>query len=219
MELLNVITARAIWLFDLNELNPRGKSFFSDLLDWLKDSYNFDKAPSSTTDLDKDTKAWSFVRGSFQVGDEIFVDVNLKVYIDGLIADTWSSTRDSEAFLADAVKSASEEFHLAYRPEIVRVKNYLSEINILSTVNLPAVNPKLGELAEEISRLAGHEFEFAGLAFWPRQRSYPPRDIAAFSLERKLKTDRDEHKYFSRAPFHTDDHLHLLEQIEKAFTP
>ncbi len=218
MELLNVVTARAVWLFDVNELNPRGKSFFSELLDWLKDEYHFEVSPSSVTDLDKDTKALSFLRGSFQAGDEIFVDVNLKIYTDGLVADTWSSTRHSEAFLADALKSASEEFHLAYKPEAVRMKNYLSEINVYSEMNLATVNPKLAEFSERISRLVNHEFEFAGLAFWPRQQTFPPRDIASFNLERKLKTDRDEHKYFSRAPIHTDDHLHLLEEIEQAFT-
>jgi hypothetical protein len=123
MELLNVATARAVWLFDVNELNPRGKSFFSDLLEWLKDSYRFEKAPSSITDLDKDTNGWNFMRGSFQVADEMFVDVNLRIYTDGLVADTWSSTRDSEAFLDDAMNSACEEFHLAYKPQTVRKKN------------------------------------------------------------------------------------------------
>lgn len=218
MELLNVATARAAWLFDVNELNPRGKSFFSDLLDWLKDSYNFEQTPSSSTDVDKDTKAWTFLRGTFQVADEIFVDVNLKIFIDGLVADTWSSTRHSAAFLEDVLRSASEEFHLVYKPETVRVKNYLSEINVRSTMNPLTINPKLGEFAEKISRLANHEFEFGGLAFWPRQLTFPARDIASFCLERKLKTDRDEGKYFSRAPFHTDDHMRILEEIEQAFS-
>jgi len=218
MELLNVGTARAVWLFDVNELNPRGKTFLPDLLEWLKDAYKFESSPSSVTDLDKESKTWSFVRGSFQVRDEIFVDVSLKIYTDGLVADTWSSTHDSEAFLADVLKSASEEFNLAYKPETVRRKNYLSDVNVYSTMDLLTVNPKLAQFAEKISRLVNHEFEFAGLDFWPRQ-FYPLNEISSFSLVRKLKTDRDEHKYFSRAPFHTDDHLHLLEEIEQAFTP
>ncbi|MFZ0964045.1 MAG: hypothetical protein WAO35_24530, partial [Terriglobia bacterium] len=132
---------------------------------------------------------------------------------------TWSSTCHSEAFLADALKSASEEFHLAYKPETVRKKNYLSEVNISSSMNLVVVNPKLEEFAQKISRIANHEYEFAGLDFWPRQQSFPPREIPSFSLERKLKTDREEHKYYSRAPMQTNDHLQLLKEIEQAFTP
>jgi hypothetical protein len=215
MELLNVVTARAVWLFDINELNPGGKSVFSDLLDWLKESYGFEKFPSSVTDVDE-SKALSFSRGTFQVREEIFVDLQLKIYNDGLIADTWSSTRHSEAFLADALESVSREFNLAYRPEIVRKKNYLSEVNVRSTMNLLDVNPKLAEFSQEISRLANYEFEFAGISFWPRQ-SIPPGTTPAFSFERKTNSDRDEHKYFSRAPIHTDEHLKLLEELEQAF--
>jgi hypothetical protein len=51
-----------------------------------------------------------------------------------------------------------------------------------------------------------------------RYLAFPPNEIVSFSLERKVKTDRDENKYFSRAPIHTDDHLQLLTEIEQAFT-
>jgi len=215
MELLNVVMARAVWLFDMNELNPRGKSIFPELLDWIKEAYGFEKVPSSVTDLDE-TKALSFSRGSFQVKEEIFVNVELKIYTDGLVANTWSSTRDAEAFLTDMLKSASEEFSLVYKPEVIRRKMYLSELHVSSILNLINVNPKLGEFSEKVSQLSHHEFEFAGLSFWPRQ-SFPPATISAFSFERKINTDRDEYKYFSRAPFHTDEHFHLLEELEQAF--
>jgi hypothetical protein len=215
MELLNVVMARAIWLFDINELNPRGKSIFPDLLDWLKEGYGFEKVPSSVTDVDE-TKALTFSRGSFQVKEEIFVTAELKIYNDGLIANTWSSTRDAEAFLTDILKSASEEFSLVFKPEVIRKKMYLSELHVASILNLINVNPKLDEFSEKISRLSNHGFEFAGLSFWPRQ-SIPPTTKSAFTFERKVNTDRDEHKYFSRAPFHTDEHLRLLEELEQAF--
>src|SRR5437763_748404 len=57
------------------------------------------------------------------------------------------------------------------------------------------------------------DFEFGGVSFWPRQ-SFPPLAVAAFHFERKLNTDRDQHKYFSRAPLQTDDHLQLLTDFE-----
>lgn len=92
----------------------------------------------------------------------------------------------------------------------------MSEVNVSSLVNLVTINPKLSEFSERFSRLVNHQFEFAGISFWPR-RSIPPAIISAFSLERKVNTDRDEHKYFSRAPLHTDDHLKLLNEIEQTF--
>ena len=36
MELLNVQKARSVWLFDSNDLNPRGRSIGTDLFEWIK---------------------------------------------------------------------------------------------------------------------------------------------------------------------------------------
>src|SRR5438874_7481889 len=76
MQLLNVITARSVWLFDIAELNPRGKALFPDLFEWLKEAYDFQKVPSSLTDVD-DTKAFVFSNGQYQAKEEIFVHVEL----------------------------------------------------------------------------------------------------------------------------------------------
>src|SRR5258708_2819668 len=116
MQLLNVNTARSAWLFDTAELNPRGKALFPDLFEWLKDAYDFQKIPSSMTDVD-DTKAFVFSTGQYQAKEEIFVNVELKIYNDGLVANTQSSTRDTDRFLEDVLISASAEFSLNFRPE------------------------------------------------------------------------------------------------------
>jgi len=214
MELLNVIAARSVWLFDIAELNPRGKALFPDLFDWLKDSYNFQKVPSSLTDVD-DTKAFVFSTGQYQAKEEIFVGVELKIYNDGLIANTQSSTRDTDRFLEDVLISASAEFSLNFRPEMIQKKLYVSELNVFSQKNF--VHPGLEKFGTKISQATssnGHvEFEFGGVSFWPRQ-SFPPLPVSAFHFERKLNTDRDHQKYFSRAPLQTDIHLQLLADFE-----
>ena len=219
MELLNVIAARSVWLFDINELNPRGKSLFPDFFDWLKETYSFDKAPASIADVDE-TKGWAFSRGSFQVREEFFVDVELKVYNDGLVANTWSSTRDTEAFLANVLKSAAAEFSLAYKPEMIGRKQYFSELNVRSEKHLYGINPALSQFAKKVAELIPGNlklpFEVAGVALWPVQ-SIPPLVISAFRFERKLNTSPDECKYYSTAPLHTDSHLDLLDEFEANF--
>jgi hypothetical protein len=216
MELLNVITARSVWLFDLAELNPKGKSVFPELLDWLKDTYDFEKSPKSVDDVDE-TKALVFSRGHYQAKEEIFVYVvELKVYTDGLVANTQSSTKDTDAFLNDILTTSGQEFSLTYKSEMIRKRLYLSELNVRSQKNLGGVNPHLDDFASRISKAGGHQFEFAGLSFWPRQ-AIPPTAISAFTLERKVNTDRNENKYFSRAPLHTEDHFNLLQEIESVF--
>lgn len=220
MELLNIITARSVWLFDIRELNPRGKTIMPDLLEWLKDNYSFEKAPASVTDLEKNTQALAFERGQYQVKEEIFVDVGLKIYNDGLVAETQSSTHDSEAFLEDALESATKEFNLAYKSQMIRTKLYFSELYVQSVKNLVGINPRLSEFAAKITHLVpskpGIPFEFAGFAFWPTQ-ALPHTLLGAFRFERKLGTLPKENKYYSTAPLHTDDHLTMLNEFESVF--
>lgn len=217
MELLSVATARSVWLFDIAELNPRGKSLFPDLFEWLEAEYHFEKAPKSTADLDE-TKAFAFSRGTFQVEEEIFVDVELKIYNDGLVANTWSSTRETDVFLESVLKSSAEEFNLAYKPEVIRRKMYLSELNVRSLENLIGISPILGQFANKITELLPGgtrlSFEVGGLIVSGVQ-SMTPLVISPFRFERKLNTSPDEHKYYSTAPLHTNDHLALLDWFEQ----
>jgi hypothetical protein len=219
MELLNVNTARVVWLFDIAELNPRGKSLFPEILEWLKEEYHFEKAPATVADLDE-TKALTFSRGQFQVRDEIFVDVELKLFSDGLVANTQSSTRDTETFLEDVMKTAIKEFSLAFRPDTIRFKLYASEIYVRSVKQLVGINPRLLEFSSQIASLIpGNEhlsYEFAGLKFWPTH-PMPNVSIAPFEFERKLNSLPKENKYYSRAPLHTDHHITMLGEFEAAF--
>jgi hypothetical protein len=220
MELLNINTARATWLFDIRELNPRGKTIMPELLEWLKDTYHFDKAPSSITDLDEQTKALSFERGQFQIKEEIFVDIALKIFNDGIVAETQSSTHDSDSFLEDVLKLAAKDFSLTYKPTMIRNKVYFSELNVESTKSLNGMNPKLAEFAAKItslvpSRIENH-FDFAAIGFWPTI-AVPHIVLGPFRFERKLNTHPSENKYYSTAPFHSDDHLKMLDEFELIF--
>jgi len=219
MELLNIATARVVWLLQIAELNPKGKRIFPEILEWLEEQYHFEKAPKSATDLD-DTKALAFSRGKFQAGEEIFVDVDLKIFTDGLVATSWSSTRDTEAFLESVLISAAEEFSLAYKPETVWRKMFVSELNVRSPKSLIGINPNLAQVAEKISewlpRNVKLPYEVAGVMIAPVQ-GVSNISIGPFRFERKLNTSPDERKFYSTAPLHTDEHLKLLEWFENQF--
>lgn len=219
MELVSVATARVVWLLDIADLNPKGKSIFPEILEWLKEEYHFEKAPASATDLDE-SKALAFSRGTFQAGEEIFVDVELKIFNDGFVATTWSSTRVAEAFLENVMRSAAEEFNLAYTPDVVRRKMCVSELNMRSQKDLVGVNPQLSQIAEKISALLPQNirlpYEFSGLMVSPVQGN-TLITISPFRFERKLKTSPDEHKFYSTAPLHTDEHLRFLEWFEEEY--
>lgn len=216
MELLNVVAARSTWLFDINDLNPKGKSLFPELIEWLKDNYSFTVAPASPADLDKDVKGPIFKGGSFQVRDEIFVNVELSVFDDGLVANTYSSTRDTETFLEDVLTTAAKEFSLNYKPSMLRKKVPLSEVNIRLDHPMSRLNPGLAEFARKISELSPQksDFELGGVSFWT-DTSETALKLAAFSIERRVNAPFSENRFYSKASLHTDDHLGMIGEFER----
>ena len=212
MELLNVQRARAVWLLDLNDLNPRGKSIRESLIDWLGSAYHFSKKPSSPNDLDE-TKALAFTGGKFQIRGEVFIEVELRIYNDGVVGDTRSSTEDTERFLQDVLETFSKEFSLPFRPEMIRKKLYHSELNVSTDKSLNLLNPKLVKFTQKLAELSGVPgLEPTGIKFWANNAVNPP--VSEFSFERKLGTMFEEQRYWSKAPLQTSQHLDMLNLLE-----
>jgi len=220
MKLKSVMTARAVWLFDINDLNPKGKSIFPDLFDWLKEQYHFQKIPQSMEDRNAQG-GLTFTSGDFQVKEEIFIDVGLEVYNDGLVAITRSSTADGEIFLSSLTDSLSKEYSLVFDTSMVRRKMYLSEVNVELTGSLSKISEPLNAFAKSISLAVGmnpqHGFELTGLIFGGDPISLPLSQhlLSGFQLERKAQAPFTENRYYSKAPLPTDKHLSLLEELEK----
>lgn len=211
MELLNVLRARSSWLLDINDLNPRGKSIAEKLIDWLVSTYNFSKKPSSPTDLDE-TKALAFIGGMYQIRDEIFIDTDLRIYNDGFVADTRSSTEDTDAFLKDALEMFSKEFALPYRPDMIRRRLYHSELTVRTSQALYTLNPKLGRIIQKLSQHDGYaNLDLAGIAFWSDSM---PIGVIPFRFERKLGASFSENRYYSAASLSTSDHFSVLQELE-----
>src|ERR1051326_6239646 len=144
MKLIHVQKARAIWLFDWRDLNPRGKDVTEDLIDWIKDSYQFATAPdtqvahlavptTSSASTGQAPEGLVFHRGHFQVREELFVEISsLSIFADGIVIDTPSSTHDADRFARDLLESAAREFTLSYDPDMVRRRMYVSELIVRS---------------------------------------------------------------------------------------
>ena len=221
MKLLNIITARSIWLFSIQDLNPKGSAIESDLIEWLAKTYHFKKYPSSALDFDAQTKTLSFKGGKFKSGltdegKERYVSVDLSIYTDGLVANTRSSTEDGDKFLEEAIHSAVDRFQLVYDHQTIRRKSYFSEMDVRLDRPLSLLNPKLTELATAISSLQDESnrttFEFSGVSFLPDPTAQTT--VSAFSLERKVNTPWSENRYFAKAPLQTNAHLQLLNDFE-----
>jgi|CZKS01.1.fsa_nt_gi hypothetical protein len=228
MKLIHVKQARSVWLFDLQDLNPKGKDVLEDLVDWIKDTYAFAVAPDLEQALPPPTKdgvstlspsGLTFQRGRYQVREDSFIEiVSLTLYNDGIVIDTTSSTQEADQFAADLLSRASREFMLAYEPDMIRKHLYISSLIVRSDVSLNAFNPKLAAFAERISGALGNggnptsRFQFAGLGFWSE-----PNDNGVhktFSFFPQVGKTFAEHRFYSEAPLKTEDHLRLLEELE-----
>lgn len=217
MDLLSVNLARSVWLFNIDELNPHGKNILADLVDWLKETYHFEKGPDSLDALNEN-KGLVLLNGEFQVRPEIFVQTNLTIFLDGIVAETRSSTSDTDAFVADALELATKEFSLTRRSDLIRQKLYVSELWMYCDRHLRELNPGLSQIAARIVDLIGSEnkphYEPASMEFWSDpegpQPARPP-----FIFQRKNQAFFKENRYWSRAPLQTHDHLEILNDLEK----
>jgi hypothetical protein len=200
-------------MLDLFDLNPRGKALGTDLIEWLKDFYRFEKGPESVNDLEPDTKAMYFAGGQYRIREEIFISVDLRIYNDGFVADTRSSTANTDLFLADVLESATKEFSLPYKPESIRKKLYLSELVVRTDKSLAVLNPKLAEFAEQLAAITQTKslIEFCGIGFW--SDADPAK--SSFRFERKWGAEFSENRYYSRAPLPTSKHHEMLDKLEE----
>ncbi|MGD0776427.1 MAG: hypothetical protein ABSC05_26720 [Candidatus Solibacter sp.] len=209
MKLLSVGLARALWFMDVNELNPGGKDLHTHLFPSLLEDYKFRTYPKQGDDL---VEGMKFTLGEWVRDDGTVLPLNVTIFKDGIAADTWSSTKDSEEFL-EAVLGELPGLGFAYDPEMVRRKAYLSQLNVKCSKQLHALNPGLAEFAGHVSSVVdGTAFDLAAIELWPDQAHV--LKPANFSFQRKIGEPLDSDRYWSQAPVPTDTHLELLEHLE-----
>jgi hypothetical protein len=234
MKLIHTKLARSIWLFDIRDLNPKGKDIVADLVEWIKDKYSFAIAPDPDNPVPEPSLAKSptlpqqappqasggmlFQRGRFQAQEDIFVEIaSLTIYDDGIVVDTTSSTDDGDRFADNLLGIAAQEFKLTYSSETVRRNLYLSQLIVRSEMDLGSLNPSLAAFAQKLpSNFAGGpplHFGVGSLTFWSE-----PNDAGvhrAFKIERQLGKAFSEQRFFSEGLMKTHLHLKWLEEFEK----
>jgi hypothetical protein len=226
MKLIQTKLARSIWLFDIRDMNPKGKDIIGDLVSWIKESYDFAVAPDSNNPLPNATPppttaapkaevplGLTFQRGSFQAEEEIYVAINnLTIYDDGIVIDSASSTEDGDKFGIDLLKSAAQEFALTFDADTVRKRLYLSELVVRSDINLTSLSPILPTFLEKISS-AAVPFAVGGISFWTDADAASRHKT--FRFERQAGRALDENRYFSDAQMETKAHFIALQEFER----
>ncbi len=214
MQLLSVSLARSLWFCHVRDFNPKGLNLYTIIIPLLVSSYKFKIFPSVKDVLDE-TKGVKFENGEFvnSKGDSIII--NLSIYADGLVADTISSTDDSDAFLTDILTRLSDELNLPHYDQIIRRRGYFSQLYISTDKPMELINPKLKEISNYLSKnvLGGEvSFELGGISFWPDQANI--LKPSPFTFERVLNVSFSENRYYSGASLQTEEHLKLLDILE-----
>jgi hypothetical protein len=209
-----IALARLVAFIETIDLNPRGYMYFPEMVPALVNRYGFSKFPEKLEDFDE-TKGIVFEGGRF---NNVTIH-RIQVYNSVLVAETASSTTDSEKVLEDALRWGSETFGLVYRPGMIKRKAYVSQLTFYSDAILPKLHPALLRASEKLSLRVPQYFGF-DLKYRPSAFaiSHDPLEIrngaAPFSIEARAEVPYSESKYFSTAPLPTEEHIKLLEMLE-----
>ena len=214
MELAAVLSASAMAWVESNDLNPRGKVFYPDLVKAIVARYNFQKFPEKLEDFDE-SKGVTFTSG--RLGDSVIEQVAIYTY--GIVLNTRVSTQESKRLLEEALQWGSTELGLVYKPSMIRRWQYSSQVTFYSKVPLTGVHSALQRLADGVTKgvteATGEnlKYELTSLVIGYDQLARK-HALGGFSIQRRDNTPFSDNKYFSDAPLPTDVHIKLLEQFE-----
>ncbi len=219
MKLVSVDAAKATWLFPLNEWNPTGRSFSLIFVELTK-RYVFKKAPSHDMDYDPEAKGLIFNQGEFTNRNGNAVNVKLSLFPDGVVAETWSSTTDSEDFLRDAMNWIRTEHGISLPTDRLVTTLYLSQLTVSMERKHGLVVSKLQALSDIVSRKMAESgrtnkgFVTGGFSLWATNwdENLAP---APYRFELKSGSKPGENRYFAAAPLPTDSHIEVLEEQER----
>ena len=214
MQLTAVTLARVAAFIETFDLNPRGRVHFPDLVAGLVETYGFLKYPQKFEDFDE-TKGVLFDGG--KAGD--ISGLRFQVFTNLIVAESGSSTDESERILEEVFLWMAKKFGLNYAPGMIKRKAYVSQLTFHSEVALNALHPALAKLSDRVTNLIpkfiGQSLKYETTTF---SLSYDlltsKLAIAPFTIERRTDTPFSENKYFSTAPLPTDKHITLLKEFE-----
>jgi len=215
MKIAGIHLARFFAFVDIVDLNPRGKAYFPDLVKAVVQRYHFAKFPQKIEDFDE-SKGITFQGGR----TEDFTIDQIVVFEHAIYVDTSTSTEASQNLLIEMLSWLAKDNGLTFEPRLITRCTYVSQLTFFSDSMTKAFSPALIRLSEKLNKRVP-EYYRQPLNYVPNGflLSYDPLSIKAgpsnFSIERRADVLYSENKYFSSAPLPTNEHIALLEELEK----
>ncbi len=218
MKLVSIRVARSIWLVPVNQLNPRGR-YLLPAVSGVVERYHFAKPPDLKSLTESPVKV-AFEAGVFAGTNGVPVTVQLTLHDDGLVAETRSSTDDSDAFLEDLLSWLEKEYDLPSYTDLGIRKIYASELYVQFQNPISVFSERFSAFADSIETGLGpnqpNPMHLAGLIFGSDPTN---KQQSLVRIEREANIPFKENRYYSYAPIKTSEHLKLLELFEKKAKP
>jgi hypothetical protein len=214
MEITAVMLARIVAFVEVQELNPKGKAYYPDIVAALVERFNFRVYPTKPEEFDE-SKGVQFADGKFGEGT---ID-RLQIFTHGIIVDTRVSTDVSEKLLRDTLVWANSKLGLHFEDRMIKRRGFGSQLTFESEMDLSQLNPVMRRISKSISsKLSGTmgqpaTYEPTGILF-NLDQSISKLTPGTFTIERRAEVPFSEKKYFSNAPLATQDHIDLLVDFE-----
>lgn len=219
MEIRQVLLARAIQVFRTSS----APGYLPEIAEKIKTRYSFVIGPKPEdllppTQPSDEPKGAEFKHGRLITSAEPVIIQQLTLFTDGVVADTTTSTDDSDRFLTDLTRWAEKEI-----PNLSPVGHrlYVSQIEV--KVDAPIENhmPHLRPAGEKIRDLLKgygqetphYEVSTLILSFDPIGK-IPPQP-GFFQIERRANLPYKENVWFAQAPLKTKDHIEILRELEQ----
>ena len=202
-------------MFPTDYLNPNGSSVIP-AIQGVIDRYSFLVHPSLTEVFESENKSLELKAGTFITQDKMPLHVSLSVHSDGIVADTQSSTEDSDLFLEDVLTFLSDSFDLVPCSELPINRVYLSEIYFTLNKTPDFFSSLTDSFIEKSSSYINTDkvgkFQFMGfhLATDPGKSKNP----SFIRVERVVDVPFNENRFFSSGQIKTNEHIELLEGLE-----
>jgi hypothetical protein len=206
MEVLKVQLARTVWLFDAQELNPKGISLYPAIYNALGQRYQFAVLPKP--EQIHTGESLYFKHGKF-VYDMTTVEVDFDLHADGVVAGCRHSTEAAHEFLLDFTGWLGEQLGVVYPPHLTKKRIYRSELIVQMDAKLGAVLQKLEDFSSLLSGISNKVVQPTGLLFGEDSGTAP-----IFTIDRRVNTPWEDNRYFSASSLATARHIEALQKFE-----
>lgn len=223
MKVITFDSARATWLFPLEEFAPSSGANPPSILNAIADRYSFTQKPNITTREDMNKSGLVFGVGQFRADGEPIMVNDFAIYNDGIVAVS-RTTESAEAFLNDVFTWVTDTF--GFRKVDNSRRLYSSTIIVEfdhSPSQLVAGYERLIGLLNARTKTVMRKsasLQFSRLDFEMDSRELTDGQVAVpkFILERRGGVDFSKERYFSAATMQTTDHVAVLTEIETLAT-